>query len=118
VESREEYEPEHESEYDHESEYESESESVPRGEIRIEVYGRDCGHESVRLNVSPDESVENLKRMVLLELPEMRRFRYADSELKDGNTLRYYGIQHGSVIHALESAFQNIDIIDGVFSSR
>jgi hypothetical protein len=106
-----------ESESEPENENESEYESESPGNIRVEVYGRDC-HESVRLNVSPDESVENLKRMVLLELPEMRRFRYTDSELKNGNTLSSYGIQHGSVIHALESAFQNVDIIDGVFSSR
>jgi hypothetical protein len=82
--------------------------------IRIAIQG-DVTEESVKLNVSPNELVENIRIIVLQKLPNVYRLSNG-RELIDGNTLSDYYIRDGAEIYAYEYIFKNVSKIHGIYS--
>jgi hypothetical protein len=82
--------------------------------IQIVVQG-DVTEESVKLNVSPNELVENIRKIVLQKLPNVYRLSNG-RELIDGDTLSDYYIRDGAEIYAYEYIFKNVSKIHGIYS--
>jgi hypothetical protein len=72
----------------------------------------------ILIDVKASDTIDNIKAKIqdkegLPRLPpRLQRLRFAGVQLEDGRTLRYYDIEHGSVINLRWSEGDALDYLD------